>query len=125
MRYLILNQGGGVSKNLISDSSTLESSSAVDLMAVYLVRTVDGLFTLALSVIYVVWALFLILGIEGVHRPMGWSFIAALFFMPIIFLLVFFRHRIGTSMADNKPILFCIVSNSAVAFAPAYIYFWR
>lgn len=102
---------------------TLESFSAIGTIGRYLVGTIDGLFTLFLSIAYISWGGVLIHSTQTDHT--NWPFVLGLFFMPILFVVIFLRHRIGTSITDNTPVIFCIISNTAVALAPLYIHFWR
>lgn len=105
--------------------STLESFSRLDQIGKYLLKTMDGIFALILSIGYLCWALALSTSLLGVSVNVGWNFILSLFFMPVLFIAVFLWHRIGTSISDRSPIIFCIVSNAALALAPIYNFFWR
>lgn len=105
--------------------NTFESFSSVGSIGKYLVKTIDGIFALTLSIGYLSWALALLTGLFGISGHASWSFILGLFFMPVLFIAVFLRHRIGVSISDKTPIVFCIVSNTALALVPIYIYFWR
>lgn len=104
---------------------TLELFSIVKKIGKYLIKTIDGIFALILSIGYLSWALALSTGLLGVPGHASWNFILGLFFMPALFIAVFLRHRVASSISDKTPIIFCIVSNTALAFVPIYIYFWR
>jgi hypothetical protein len=106
-------------------SSTLESFSRLEEIGKYLVKTIDGIFALILSIGYLSWALALSTGLLGVSGQASWNFILGLFFMPVLFIIVFLWHRIGKSVLDKGSIIFCIISNTALALAPIYNYFWR
>ena len=102
-----------------------EPFSIVGKIGKYLIKTIDGIFALILSIGYLSWALVLSTGSFGVPNHVSWDFILGLFFMPVLFILFFLKHRVDSSISDKTPIIFCIISNAALALVPIYIYFWR
>ena len=104
---------------------TIKPFSIVGKIGKYLIKTIDGIFALILSIGYLSWALVLSTGLFGVSNHVSWNFILGLFFMPVLFIAVFLRHRVASSISDKTPIIFCIISNTAFAVVPIYVYFWR
>jgi len=99
--------------------------STVTNIAKYFIKTIDGIYALSLSIAYLGWALILCTGLIDVADRISWSFKLGLFFMPVLFFLVVLQHRIRSSVTDKPSAIFCIVSNTALALAPIYNYFFR
>lgn len=91
----------------------------------FLLKTIDGIYTLILSCGYLGWALSFASGILDISSSENPYFVIGLFFMPFLFIVVYIRHRIGSLISDNNPVVFCIASNTALALAPLYIYYWK
>jgi hypothetical protein len=102
---------------------TFKPFSIVGKTGKYLIKTIDGIFALILSIGCLSWVLVLSTGSFGVSNHASWNFILGLFFMPVLFILVFLRHRVASSISDKTPVIFCIISNTALALVPIYIYF--
>jgi hypothetical protein len=98
----------------------MEKDTNISELISFLRKTVDGRFTLSISV------LFWILGIyEIAYGKKGYFEIAIFFLMPILLIITMVRHRIGTPIDDPAPIVPCIISVFSMAIFPLYFIFWR
>ena len=89
-----------------------------------LLSTVDGIYTVTLSAIFLVigvWTL-----VDGVNSKtdLDWDWVLVTMFVPVLFVAIFIRHRIGSSISDKTPISFSLISNSPIALALIYNH-WR
>lgn len=99
----------------------LESFTSIKQLFGFILHTYDGCYLVALSIVFFLWATYrLVQSSDGI----GWISLA-LFFYPVLLLVVYVRHRIGTLPSDQTPSIFSFVSLTALAFVPVYIIFWR
>ena len=101
-----------------------ESATSVHRVWKALLSTIDGIYTLILSAIFLAMGVWALVDGLGTKTELNWDWLLVTFFVPVLFVVIFVRHRIGTSVLDNEPIVFSIISNSFIALALIY-YHWR
>jgi hypothetical protein len=84
----------------------------------YLLNTPDGKFTLLLSVAYFAWAVIELVAPGTTLQKCDWNCNLALFFMPVLLLVVFVRQRLGTDEKDRFSIFLGMLNASIVAIVP-------
>lgn len=99
----------------------LESFTDLRTLVRFIFRTWDGYYLIFLSAIYLFWAVYLLTTSKS-ETTSYWPVVSA---YPILLLIIYIRHRIGTCSSDHKPILFSFISLTSFAIVPIYIIFWR
>ncbi len=99
----------------------LESFTNIKALTKFILKTPDGKYLIFLSTLFLCWTGWLYLGANHQNR----SYWALVFIYPILLLVIYLRHRIGTKASDTTPIPFAIASLTAMALAPIYIIYWK
>jgi len=108
-------------KSFDHQTERLESFTSIRQLFSFILHTYDGYYLVALSIAYFLWATYTLVQLsEGIGLNS-----LALFFYPVLLLVVYVRHRIGTLPSDQSPSIFSFVSLTVLALVPAYITFWR
>jgi hypothetical protein len=102
----------------------IESATSIGCVWKILLSTVDGMYALILSAIFLAMGAWELVDGLRTKTELNWDWLLVTFFIPILFMVIFVRHRIGTSLLETKPIVFSIISNTSIAIALIY-YHWR
>lgn len=102
---------------------TLDGFASVRLVIQFLIHTLDGLLATALAVGYTGLGICLYFGLVQLVSEVSWEILLGIFFMPLLLLSVFLRHRIGTTISETKPVIFNVVSLLVTASVPIYLIF--
>lgn len=103
----------------------VKSTTSIKEIGKFLLSTIDGIYALTLSVIFLAMAVWALADGFKSKTDTDWNWILATFFSSVLFIVVFVRHRIGVSVSNKKPIIFSMISNSALALAVIYNHYWR
>lgn len=87
----------------------------------FIAQTYDGRYLIALSVIYISFAIYLTFW----SSPDKKLYALMTAFYPVLLLVVYVRQRFGTSATEVAPMLFSFIGLTAIALVPFYKIFWR